>query len=148
MKTGKEIVERLKTQLGHYADMEAAVERQTGFIQARDIAGLAAGASEVRGLMRKIRDLDASLRPLKQSWNSRAVDRGAEERQEIDGLITSIRQRIEAIQALKDRNETLLKEAMGKVRSEMTGLRSQSRAARAYQGRGGRRPARFVDKSN
>lgn len=148
MKTGQEIVEKLKKQLGHYAAMKQAVDRQTAFIQARDVGGLAAGAGEVRGLMRKIRDLDASLRPLRQSWNSRAVDHGSDVKEEIDTLISSIREGIQAIQAVRNRNEAMLKETMGKLRSDLNGLRSQSRAARAYQSRGPRRTARFVDKSN
>ena len=148
MKTGKEIASRLKDQLGHYVAMRLAVERQTGFIRAKDVGGLVSGATEVRGLMRKIRDLEASLRPLRQTWMSRAVDRPVNEQQEIEDLISSIRENIEAIQGLKDENESLLKEAMAETKKEMAGLRSQSQAARAYQGRQPDRHARFVDKSN
>ena len=147
-RTGQEIVARLKTQLGHYLAMKQAVERQTGFIQAQDVGGLTSGTSEVRALMRKIRDLEASLRPFKQSWNSRAVDHAADEKLQIDDLVSSIRENIEAIQGIRDRNETLLKEAMGQTRSEINGLKSQSKAARAYRGRSENRQARFVDKSN
>ena len=148
MKTGQEIVAKLKAQLGHYLAMKQAVERQTAFIQARDIGGLTSGTTEVRGLMRKIRDLEASLRPFKQSWNSRAVDQAPGEKLQIETLVSSIREHIEAIQELRDTNQALLKEAMGKAKDEMSGLRSQSSAARAYQGRPVERQARFVDKSN
>jgi ABC-type phosphate transport system auxiliary subunit len=148
MHTGQEIIDRLRTQLGHYRAMKLAVDRQTSFIQVRDVGGLTAGASEVRGLMRKIRDLDVSLRPLRQSWRSKAVDRASSEQQEIETLISTIRERIEAIQAVRDRNEALLKDALGKAQTEMNGLRSQSRAARASQNRTARRPARFLDKSH
>ena len=148
MKTGKEIVEKMRAQLGHYAAMKLAVDNQTAFIQAKDIDGLASGASEVRGLMRKIRDLEASLRPLRQSWNSRAVDRGSGERQEVESLIASIRESIVGIQEVRGRNETMLKAALGDVRAEMNGLKSRSHAARAYQSPARRSQARFVDKSN
>ena len=148
METGKEIVEKLRAQLSHYAAMKLAVDNQTAFIQAKDIDGLASGASEVRGLMRKIRDLEASLRPLRQSWNSRAVDRGSGEQQEVESLISSIRESIVGIQEVRVRNETMLKAALGDVRAEMNGLKSRSHAAKAYQNPARRPQARFVDKSN
>ena len=98
--------------------------------------------------MRKIRDLEASLRPLRQSWNSRAVDRGSGEQQEVESLIASIRESIVGIQEVRGRNETMLKTALGDVRAEMNGLKSRSRAAKAYQSPARRPQARFVDKSN
>ena len=147
METGREIAKLLKVQVGHYRSMKQAVEKQTAYIDAMDVGGLTAGACEVRGLMRKIRDLDAGLRPLRQSWSTLGIDRPAPERREIEALIASIRMLITEIQEVKNQNTSLLTRSMERFRKQMAGLNTQSRAARAYH----RRPAqaaRFVDRSN
>ena len=147
MDTGREILKLLKAQQEHYLALKQAVQKQTTHIEAVDIGGLTAGTSEVRGLMRKIRDTEVALRPLRQSWSTLGIDRSPSERREIHTIIASIRAHILEIQEVKDRNTSLLSRSMDKIRKQMAGLNSQSKAARAYY----RRPtqaARFIDKSN
>lgn len=149
METGREIVEYLKVQQGHYAAMKEAVAQQAAFIEQRNIGALAAGAAEVRGLMRKIRDVEARLRPLRQSWASQGLDRPVALKREVDALIAGLRGQITEIQEIKDRNQALLKGSMEQVRKEMAGLKSQSRVARAYYQRAPvAQQARFIDRSN
>ena len=97
--------------------------------------------------MRKIRDAEADLRPLRQSWSSLGHDRPPAEQREIDALVASIRELIVEIQETKNRNADLLKGAMDRVRKQMAGLNSQAKAAQAYRPRPAR-AARFVDKAN
>ena len=147
MKIGREILKILKAQLGHYRSMGQAVSKQTAYIEAMDVGGLTTGTSEVRGLMRKIRDLEATLRPLRQGWTALGLDRPVAEKREIETVVASIRGLIAEVQEVKDRNAGLLKRSMGGVRKQMTGLNVQSKATRAYY----RQPpqaARFIDKSN
>ena len=144
---GREILELLRLQQGHYGALKQAVEKQTAHIEATDIGRLTSGTSEVRGLMRKIRDAEADLRPLRQSWSSLGHDRPPAEQREIDALVASIRELIVEIQETKNRNADLLKGAMDRVRKQMAGLNSQAKAAQAYRPRPAR-AARFVDKAN
>ena len=147
MDTGREILKLLKAQQDHYLALKQAVQKQTTHIEAVDIGRLTAGTSEARGLMRKIRDLEAALRPLRQSWSTLSVDGPPSERREIHTIIASIRGHILEIQEVKDRNTSLLSRSMEAVRKQMAGLNSQSKAARAYYRRP-TQPARFIDKSN
>ena len=151
--TGKEIVKVLDRQRLHYVAMRDVVDRQTAHIRAMDIGRLAAGASEVRGLMRKIRDLETEFRPLRQTWGAKAVSRPASEQEAIEALVGEIKGLIGDIQVSRDGNAALLNEKMTGLKAQMAGLQTQSSVARAY-GDGGRRaasrvpPARFIDRSN
>ena len=151
MTTGQEILEQLESQQGHYQALKVAVERQTGHIEDGDIGGLTAGTSEVRGLMRQIRNGEARLRPLKQSWANLGLDRPAAEKRKIGSMIASIRDSITEIQEIKDQNKERLEDGMARVKKEITELKIQSKAVRAYHGQSHKQsghPARFIDKSN
>ena len=63
---GLQIKALLEMQLKHYRAMKQTVAKQTAYIEAMDIGGLMASTAETRALMRKIRDLEADLRPLRQ----------------------------------------------------------------------------------
>jgi len=144
---GQDILRLLNLQQGYYVALKQAIQRQTVYIEAMDTGRLTAGTSEVRGVMRKIRDVEARLRPLRQSWGTLGIDRPAPERREIDALSASMRALITEIQDTKEHNENLLEAGMRQVRKQMAGLNSHSKAAQAYF----RRPAqaaRFVDKAN
>jgi len=144
---GQKIKALLDTQLGHYRVMKQAVEKQTAYIEAMDIGGLTAGTSETRSLMRKIRDLEAELRPLRQSWNNLGLDRPVIEKRQIDGVIDEIRELIESIQTVKNYNQTLLERSMDGVRQQMTGLKKQKQISKAYQPKPQAVAARFIDRS-
>ena len=144
---GQKIKALLDAQFGHYFVMKKVVEKQTAYIEAMDIGGLTAGASETRSLMRKIRDLEAELRPLRQSWNNLGLDRPVMEKRQIDGVIDEIRDIIASIQAVKDHNQTLLERSMGGVRQEMTGLKKRKQISKAYHPRPKVAAARFIDQS-
>jgi len=150
METGQEILKVLKKQRGHYVAMGEAVDKQTAQIEAMDIGGLAAGASEVRGLMRKIRDIEAGFRPLRQSWGARTVSRPSSEQDAIETIVEEIKDLISDIQKTKDRNSTLLKKRMSSLKAQMTGLQTQAKAARAYGAPLAPKEtaARFIDKLN
>ena len=146
---GQKIAALLETQQGHYLSMKQAVEKQRAYIEAMDIGGLTVGTAETRSLMRKIRDLEAELRPLRQSWQNLGLDRPVTEKRAIDGLVQEIRGLIESIQEAKDENQTLLERSMEEVRAQMTGLKTRTRASQAYHQRpGAPTTARFVDRSN
>lgn len=145
---GQKIKTLLETQVKHYCAMKQAVEKQTAYIEALDIGGLTAGTSETRALMRKIRDLEAELRPLRQSWNNLGLDRPVVEKRQIDALIEDIRALITTIQQVKDHNQGLLERSMGQVRQEMTGLRKRKKIAHAYQSKPRlQAQARFIDRA-
>ncbi|MFT5366215.1 MAG: hypothetical protein ACI8V2_001162 [Candidatus Latescibacterota bacterium] len=145
---GQKINTLLNTQFGHYRSMKQAVEKQTAYIEAMDIGGLTAGASETRSLMRKIRDLEAELRPLRQGWNNLGWDRPVMEKRLIDGIIDEIRAMIEEIQTVKNYNQTMLERSMEGVRQQITGLKKQTQVSKAYQPRPRvATPARFIDRS-
>ena len=148
MEVGKAIIRHLRAQEGHYLSIKQAVEKQTGFITAMDTGRLTSGTTEVRGLMRKVRDLELTLRPLRQSWATMGIDRSMTEQREIESQIASIRGLIGAIQEAKERNTSLLVGSMDKVRGQMVGLNSRSSAARAYHSEKPQAAARFIDKSN
>lgn len=145
---GQKIKTLLETQCEYYRSMKQAVEKQTAYIEAMDIGGLTAGTSETRSLMRKIRDLEAELRPLRQSWNNLGLDRPVMEKRQIDVLIGEMRALIEAIQTTKDHNQVLLERSMDGVRQQMTGLKKRKKMSKAYQPKPqGTRVARFIDRS-
>lgn len=150
METGQEILKVLSRQRGHYVAMRDVVEKQTVHIRGFDIGGLTAGASEARGLMRKIRDLEAKFRPLRQSWGARTVDRPASQQDAIELAVTEIKDLIGDIQKTREQNTRMLKKNMAGLKAQMTGLESQTKAAKAY----GTKPAtkapaaRFIDTSN
>lgn len=144
---GQDIVTLLNLQQGHYVALKQAVQRQTAYIETLDTGRLTTGTSEVRGLMRKIRDVEARLRPLRQSWGILGIDRPVPERREIDALSASMRTLITEIQEAKEHNADLLETGMRQVRKQMAGLNSHSRAAQAYFPRP-TQAARFVDKAN
>ena len=150
METGQELIKRLKVQQDHYGALRDVVTRQTTHIKDSDVAGLTTDMAEIRALMRKVRDMEAGLRPLRQSWHSLGLDRGHSERQEVDDLVSAIRETVDEIQSLKGENETLLKSRMGDIKKEMAEVRTQGKAAIAYQGpRSAERsapPARFIDR--
>lgn len=128
--------------------MKQTVEKQAVCIRGKDIGGLTAGATETRALMCKIRDIEADLRPFRQSWYTLGLDRPVVEKKQIDALIDDIRLLIETIQEIKNENVALLERSMGDVRQEMTGMKARTHARRAYQ----QRPApmsdaRFIDRS-
>ena len=134
METGQELIKRLTVQQSQYGALKDAVTRQSAHIRAMDVGGLTTDMTEIRSLMRKVRDLEADLRPLRQSWHSLGLDRSPSERREVDDIVDAIRETVDEIQALKGENETLLKARMGDLRKEMAGVQTQGRAARAYQG--------------
>ena len=147
IETGRKILALLEAQLGHYRAMKHAVEKQGTYIEVGDIGGLTTGTAEVRGVMRKIRDLEVDLRPLRQSWQNLGLDRPLVEKRQVDACVGKIRTQIEEIQAIKDGNAAMLERSMDVLRKEMTGFKSRSKATRAYY----RRPApaaRFIDRSN
>ena len=148
IEVGKKIMLLLESQAVHYQSMKQAVEKQATYIEALDVGGLTGGASETRALMRKIRDLEAELRPLRQSWTNFGLDRPVHEKRKIDGLVDQIRSTIESIQITKNENKVHLEQSMDQLRSQMTGLKASTQAARAYHRRPQRVPvARFIDKS-
>ena len=147
MEIGSKILKLLQEQVSYYVSMKDAVARQTAYIEVMDVARLTSGSSEVRGLMRKIRDQEASLTPLRQSWGSLGSDRPVREKREMAGLVSTIRELIGEIQEVKDRNTSMIKQSMGKTRKQMADLNSQSKAARAYFHRRPEQAARFVDKA-
>jgi len=134
METGQELIKRLTVQQGQYQALKDAVMRQATHIHAMDVAGLTTDMTEIRSLMRKVRDLEAGLRPMRQSWHSLGLDRMPSERREVDDLVDGIRETVEEIQTIKGENEVLLKSRMGDLRKEMSGLQTQGKAALAYQG--------------
>jgi hypothetical protein len=145
---GQKIRILLDKQLGHYNAMNQAVEKQTAYIEAMDVGGLTAGASETRSLMRKINDLEAELRPLRQSWNNLGMNRPVLEKRLIDRVIESMRVEIESIQAVKNRNQAMLEKSMGSVRQQLTGLKKRKQVSNAYKPREkSMASARFVDRS-
>lgn len=150
LETGQELIKRLTVQQNHYGALKAAVTRQSAHIRAMDVAGLTTDMTEIRSLMRKVRDLEADLRPLRQSWHSLGLDRSPTERREVDDLVEGIRETVDEIQTLKTENETLLKARMGDLRKEMAGVQTQGNAARAYQNPKGpevKAPkAKFIDR--
>ena len=149
MNTGNQINTFLETQLEHYESMKHVVEKQTQFIEVMDIGGLTVGTSEVRGLMRKIRDIEAALRPHRQGWRNLGLDQPVKEKRRMDELAYAIRAQIEQIQEIKDHNELLLEKSMEGVRKQMTGLKTGAQATRAYVKRTPIAPAaRFIDRSN
>ena len=99
-----------------------------------DIGGLTTDMAEIRSMMRKVKDLEVDLRPLRQSWHSLGLDRAPAERRGVDTLVDSIRSIVDEIQTSKDETATLLKARMGDLRKEMAGLQTKSKAALAYQG--------------
>lgn len=145
---GQKITDILELQVGHYRAMKYAVEKQTVFIETMNLGGLTAGASETRALMRKIRDLEADMRPFRQTWQNLGLDRPVFEKRKIDTQIDEIRTLIESIQEIKNKNTTMLEEAMAGVHRQMTGLKARATAHRAYQRRPVKVPAaRFIDRS-
>lgn len=144
---GQEILKHLKAQETLYRAMKQAVERQTVHIETMDIGGLTVGTGEVREMMRKIRDLEAVLRPLRQSWAGLGIDRPASDVRAIEAQIGLLRLLIEEIQALKERNQGMLGRSMEAVRKQMSGLNVQSRAARSYV-RAQAQAARFIDRAS
>ena len=134
METGQELIERLTCQEGQYASLKEALVRQTTHIRAMDIGGLTTDMTEIRSLMRKVKNLEADLRPLRQSWHSLGLDRLPVERREVDDLVGNIREFVEEIQTIKGENETLLTSHMAGIRKEMSGVQTQGKAALAYQG--------------
>ncbi|MCZ6632059.1 MAG: flagellar export chaperone FlgN [bacterium] len=147
MDTGYQINMFLEEQLDHYQSMKQVVEKQTRFIEVMDIGGLTVGTSEMRGLMRKSRDIEAALRPFRQSWNNLGLDQPVKEKRRMEGLVYAIREQIEQIQEIKDRNKLLLEKSMEGVRKQMTGLETGAQATRAYVKRAAP-AARFIDRSN
>jgi hypothetical protein len=146
---GQKIKTLLDTQLGYYQAMKLAVEKQTAYIEAMDIGGLTAGASETRSLMRKIRDIEATLRPLRQSWNNLGMDRLVVVKRQIDDIIVDIRTLIESIQTVKNHNQVILERSMEDVRQQMTGIKKRQKISKAYQPKPQvAAPARFIDQSN
>ena len=146
---GMQIKALLDKQLTHYRAMKQVVERQTGYIEAMDIGGLTASTAETRALMRKIRDIEADLRPLRQGWNNLGLDRPVVIKRQIDAQIEELRELIEGVQAAKDRNKAMLERSMEDVRKQMTGLKLRKHASQAYRGRPAAKPAaRFIDRSN
>lgn len=145
---GQKIKAMLEAQVAHYRAMKQAVEKQTAYIEAMDIGGLTAGTSETRSLMRKIRDIEAELRPLRQSWNNLGLDRPVIEKRQIDSLIGDIRGLIGSIQETKDHNQSLLERSMRDVQQEMAGVKKRKKISNAYYQRPRvTTPARFIDKS-
>ncbi|MEE2753915.1 MAG: flagellar export chaperone FlgN [Candidatus Latescibacterota bacterium] len=134
MEIGQELIERLTRQEGQYASLKEALMRQATHIRAMDIGGLTTDTTEIRSLMRKVKNLEADLRPLRQSWHSLGLDRLPVERREVDDLVGNIREFVEEIQTVKGENETLLTSHMAGIRKEMTGVQTQGKAALAYQG--------------
>ena len=66
-------------------------------------------------------------------------------------MIASIRDSITEIQEIKDQNKERLEDGMARVKKEITELKIQSKAVRAYHGQSHKQsghPARFIDKSN
>jgi len=148
IEVGQKIMLLLESQVGHYQSMKQALEKQAAYIEAMDIGGLTAGASETRALMRKIRDLEADLRPLRQSWRDLDWDRPVNEKRKIDALVDEIRALIESIQKIKDENKTNLEQSMEQLRAQMTGLKTSTQATQAYHRRPATgSPARFIDQS-
>ncbi len=135
METGQELIKRLTIQESQYRALKDAVTRQATHIRAMDIGGLTTDMAEIRSLMRKVKDLEVDLRPLRQSWHSLGLDRLPIERRGVEALVDGIREIVDEIQAAKGKNETLLKARMGDLRKEMSGLQTQGNAALAYQGR-------------
>ena len=134
METGQELIKRLTRQESQYQTLNNAVRRQATHIRAMDIGGLTTDMAEIRSMMRKVKDLEVDLRPLRQSWHSLGLDRAPAERREVDTLVDSIRSIVDEIQTSKDENATLLKARMGDLRKDMAGLQTQGKAALAYQG--------------
>jgi len=147
MELGSKILKLLHEQVSHYVNMKDAVQKQTAYIEAMDVARLTSGSSEVRGLMRKIRDLEVSLTPLRHSWGSLGSDRPVVEKRAMDEVVDKIRELIGEIQEVKDRNASMIKQSMVDVRKQLTDLNSQSKAVRAYFQRRPGQAARFVDKA-
>lgn len=134
MEIGQELIERLTCQEGQYASLKEALMRQATHIRAMDIGGLTTDMTEIRSLMRKVKNLEADLRPLRQSWHSLSLDRLPVERRQVDDLVGKIREFVGEIQTIKGENETLLTSHMAAIRKEMTGVQTQGKAALAYQG--------------
>lgn len=149
METGKELAKALEVQKVQYGALRQAMERQTTHIEALDVAGLTTDTAEIRGLMRKVRDVEASLRPLRQSWSTMGLDRDPEEKREVDAMIESVRGTIGDIQGIKDQNAKMLQERMSDIRAQMAELQTQGKAAQAYYGpnEGARASARFIDQA-
>ena len=150
METGQELITRLVCQRSQYDALKEAVMRQTSHIQVLNVEGLTTDLTEIRSLMRKVRDLEADLRPLRQSWHSLGLDRDPAERREVDQLVEGIRETVEEIQTVKSENETILKSRTADLRKEMSSLQAQGKAAIAYQGPNpaerASQSSRFVDK--
>ena len=70
MDTGKELIRMLVEQKDHYDALKHVVVRQATHIETMDVGKLASDTAEVRGLMRKVRDLEASIRPLRPLPNN------------------------------------------------------------------------------
>ena len=150
MDTGKELVKLLEAQKRHYRALKDVVVRQTTHIEAMDVGALASDTAEVRGLMRKVRDMEVSIRPLRQSWGTMGLDRAPADRRRVETVVGAVRSTVEEIQEIKDRNATMLQDRMVDLKKQMAGLEHQGKAAHAYYGpprNAGATPSKFIDQS-
>lgn len=150
MDTGKELVKLLEAQKRHYSALKDVVVRQTTHIEAMDVGKLASDTAEVRDLMRKVRDMEVSIRPLRQSWGNMGLDRDPSDRRSVDTVVGAVRSTVEEIQEIKAHNATMLQERMGDLKKQMAGLQHQGKAAHAYYGppkNGCVPPSKFIDQS-
>ena len=131
----------------HFLLMLQAVKKQTSNIEEMEIGGIVTMTSELRSLMKKIRDIEAKLRPLQQKWLKLDKNCWATENQKIDKTVSTIRDLISQVQVVKDKNKNLLKQSIDGVRKQLTGLNAHSKVTRAYY-RQLPQNARFIDKSN
>lgn len=131
----------------HFLLMLQAVKKQTSNIEEMEIGGIVTMTSELRSLMKKIRDIEAKLRPLQQKWLKLDENCWATENQKIDKTVSTIRDLISQVQVVKDKNKNLLKQSIDGVRKQLTGLNAHSKVTRAYY-RQLPQNARFIDKSN
>lgn len=131
----------------HFLLMLQAVKKQTSNIEEMEIGGIVTTTSELRSLMKKIRDIEAKLRPLQQKWLKLDENCWATENQKIDKIVSTIRDLISQVQVVKDKNKNLLKQSIDGVRKQLTGLNAHSKVTRAYYPQLPQN-ARFIDKSN
>ncbi|MEM9083098.1 MAG: flagellar protein FlgN [Planctomycetota bacterium] len=130
----------LEEQIGHYRELDALGEKQSGLIETGDAEGLIGVLAQRQMVIDRIAGLNGDLVPFQRGWDVLSTMISDEQRSEMRGKLDELAALVKRIGERDEADKQSLERKRDAVKRELNGLNQGKRAAQAYGVRGANAP--------
>jgi len=131
--SAREALSLLRTQAGLFGRLVQLADKQRGLVSQTDTGPLMSLLAERQRLTTDLTDLSRKLAPARRDWPTTRGALTPSEREEADGLVTQVRERMQALIEGDERDAQVLFARKGAVARALRETQSVGQAVSAYR---------------